>query len=563
MIRKLVACITIAIVPLVHKGTPVHAHSGGLDSSGCHGGSQPYHCHGGSSDSGSDSLGSGWDSDWVDVVPRLRIPNISINLGRIIPSVSIGSPVRWGFKVPYSFTPRIRFMKFQVYFDPDFDYFVRKAGWITLAAMKAVGDNAEVQSEMRAGTHKYRVQSPQGGGFASWTSDTSVERVKGIRTKGILTLTPSSIFEEEQVNLNVKLENTRGSRDIHLLTAPSCTDSTPWRGGRGPAPGWEVVSIARNLTTEQHRERFGRDFVVSNRTSTGAWRANGYTDASQLFPVQGRTFRGEWTFTTQLAASDNNRCFAAVAPATGPNSIWVSNIVRAGVATKTPTSLRLNQANLESDAYVNSVISGSVTGDGPRTISADICGAKSPEATTTTSDSTGKFSLNFKRTLLPGAYKVCVTAPKTRTFHRASAEVAIAVSRTTLSGSVSISTTSINTGQQFTVSGSITPYVANKQVWIRVYCSGATNYPTGWAAQTYVKQTHSTTGNPTGYDGLDYYDSSPITYSVTKLTVDSSGNFTKTFTSNTPGTCIYGAYTPATDYHTAWLSDPTSAITVQ
>jgi hypothetical protein len=131
-----------------------------------------------------------------------------------------------------------------------------------------------------------------------------------------------------------------------------------------------------------------------------------------------------------------------------------------------------------------------------------------------------------------------------------------------LSGSVSVSTTAISTGQQFTVSGSISPYVAGKEVWIRVYCSDQSNYPTGWSSQTFVYPAHSTTGNRSGTPGLSYYYYDSISYPSTKLVVDSSGNFSKTFTSNTPQTCVYGAYVPATDYHSAWLSDPTGAITV-
>jgi hypothetical protein len=140
---------------------------------------------------------------------------------------------------------------------------------------------------------------------------------------------------------------------------------------------------------------------------------------------------------------------------------------------------------------------------------------------------------------------------------------AVTVSRTVLSGSVSVSATAINTGQQFTVSGSITPYVAGKEVWIRVYCSDQTNYPTGWSSQSLVYPAHSTTGNRSGLSGLSYYNYDSAYYSATKLVVDSSGNFTKTFTSNTPQTCVYGAYVPATDYHSAWLSDATSAVTVR
>ena len=39
LIRKLLLTVS------VFGNGPVYAHSGGLDSQGCHGGSKPYHCH--------------------------------------------------------------------------------------------------------------------------------------------------------------------------------------------------------------------------------------------------------------------------------------------------------------------------------------------------------------------------------------------------------------------------------------------------------------------------------------------------------------------------------------
>jgi hypothetical protein len=181
-----------------------------------------------------------------------------------------------------------------------------------------------------------------------------------------------------------------------------------------------------------------------------------------------------------------------------------------------------------------------------------------------TSDESGNFSLSHTLDLPAGTYNLCLSSPSTSTIKSAELKIPLVIRKATLSGSVAISTTSINTGQQFTVSGSITPYVANKQVWIRVQCESSYGWERdGWRSRfSGAYPAHSTTGNPTGSNGLDYYANSADYYSSTYLTVDSSGNFTKTFTSNTPQTCIYGAYIPATDYHTAWLSDPTNAITV-
>ncbi len=174
------------------------------------------------------------------------------------------------------------------------------------------------------------------------------------------------------------------------------------------------------------------------------------------------------------------------------------------------------------------------------------------------------FTSNTPQTCIYGAY---TPATDYHSSWLSDPTSAITVSRTALSGSVAISATSINTGQQFTVSGSITPAVSAKTIWVRVYCSGSINYPTGWAAQDNVTAVDKTTGNPLGtsFGGLKFYDYYAMGYynSIAKVTVDSSGNFSMTFTSNTPQTCIYGAYTPATDYHSSWLSDPTPAITVR
>lgn len=50
------AAAAALVALLVSAPIPAHAHSGGLDSAGCHAGSQPYHCHGGGGgSSGGDS----------------------------------------------------------------------------------------------------------------------------------------------------------------------------------------------------------------------------------------------------------------------------------------------------------------------------------------------------------------------------------------------------------------------------------------------------------------------------------------------------------------------------
>jgi hypothetical protein len=210
------------------------------------------------------------------------------------------------------------------------------------------------------------------------------------------------------------------------------------------------------------------------------------------------------------------------------------------------------------------MISGTVTAEEPRIVTADLCNTKSPAPVTTTTDSTGQFSLLFSRILKPDTYKVCLSTAKATRFSAANAEVSLNVSRTVLSGSVSVSATAINTGQQFTVSGSVSPYVAGREIWIRVYCKDESSYfPLGWSSQTLAHPAHSTTGNRTGSPGLHNYDSWAVDYSSTKLVIDLAGNFSKTFISNTPQICVYGAYVPATDFYSDWLSDPTSIVTVR
>ena len=44
--KALVSALRLAItILLICSSTATVAHSGGLDASGCHGGSKPYHCH--------------------------------------------------------------------------------------------------------------------------------------------------------------------------------------------------------------------------------------------------------------------------------------------------------------------------------------------------------------------------------------------------------------------------------------------------------------------------------------------------------------------------------------
>ena len=506
---------------------------------------------------------------WFDAVPRLRIPSISINLGRIIPSVSIGSPVRWGFKVPFSYTPRIKFMKFQVYFDPDFDYFTNKAGWITLAAFKAVGNQATVKSQTRPGTQKYRVYGPSGGGYESFTSPTSKKTGKGLVTEGTFTVSPNPIFEDQSTTFSVQLTDKTTARNIYLLTQPSCDGTAPWISKVGPGSGWNVVGRVSDATTPDSRftEIFKNDERVweiksrdpySGRDSRG--RFIGYTGSS-VEPIVGVTSEGAWSHMSELRLSDNGRCFAAIAPASGKYKMWVSQPVKVVVNPRVDSTITTPKTEYQITSSNEVVIDASVTG-GVRVIQAKWCDSLQTATNAAVSASNGTFRYVVPSNLPAGTHKLCLSATQNETHRSTTRQISITVSRTTLSGSVSISTTAINTGQQFTVSGSITPNVAGKYVWIRVMCSSEWNYPSGWASQTTARPAHSTTGQPTGYSGLSDYNYNPISSSITSVAVDGNGAFSKTFTSNTPSTCIYGAYVPQTDYHTSWLSDPTSAIVV-
>jgi hypothetical protein len=454
-------------------------------------------------------------------------------------------------------------MKFQVYFDPDFDYFLRRAAWTTLATMAAVGNTAQAKIQQRAGASEYRVRSPKGGEYAAWTSKTSVIRVKGKRTTGTLTVTPASVYEEDSVQLSVKLADTSTSRSIYLLTSDSCSDTSPWIEGLGPSAGWNVVGeFSNGLSQETSIQESGRSFVPLERTSAGTWNYGGTNRGLGLGePINGQTVAGEWSRSLQLAAADNGRCFAAIAPAKGLQYPWVSNVVRVSVTPRFPTEFQIDQSRLKSGSSVEAIISGTVTADGPRIVTADICYTKTPAPVTVTTDATGRFSLSIVRILAANEYLVCLSTAKTTRFSAASYWLPLEVLRTSLSGSVSVSTTAINAGQQFTVSGSISPDVAGEEIWIRVYCRDESgHFPLGWSSQSLVYPAHSTTGNRTGNAGLQTRNSWAFDYSSTKLVVDSSGNFSKTFTSDTPQTCVYGAFL-FTDYH-SWLSDPTSAITV-
>jgi len=506
-------------------------------------------------------------SDWFDFVPSLRVPSISINLGRIIPSVSLGSPIKWGFKVPFSYTPRVKFMKFQVYFNPDFDYFNSKATWLTLATLKAVGNTAQVKSEQRAGTHKYRVYAPEGGGFESWTSRTSKTKVKGVATKGTLFIDPSETYEDENITLKVVLENKKTVRDVYFLTSSICPSGSPWKNGVGPATGWDVVGAGFLSSTISTTKPW---LMPATKTGGSTWAVTPATDwhggvIDKGVLVKGTTTGGEFSWTFRSAVSDNKRCYAAFVPGKGSLRPWTSNVVTSMVKPKTSSVLSASSSSLSIASGETISLNGTITAATSRPIDIGVCDSSTlGKLTSVTSDERGNFSFSHTLDLPAGTYNLCLSSPSTLTIKSAELKIPLVVRQATLSGSVAISTTSINTGQQFTVSGSITPYVANKQVWIRVQCETSYGWERdGWGSRfTVAYPAHSTTGNPTGSKGLDYFANSADYYSSTYLTVDSSGNFTKTFTSNTPQTCIYGAYIPATDYHTAWLSDPTNAITV-
>jgi hypothetical protein len=458
-------------------------------------------------------------------------------------------------------------MKFQVYFNPDFDYFNSKATWLTLATLKAVGNTAQVKSEQRAGNHKYRVYAPEGGGFESWTSSTSKTKVKGVATKGTLYIDPSETYEDENITLKVVLENKKTVRDVYFLTSSICPNGSPWKNGVGPATGWDVVGagfLSSTISTTKPwlmpaTKTGGSTWVVTPGT---VWHG-GIIDKGVL--VKGTTTGGEFSWTFRSAVSDNKRCYSAFVPGKGSLRPWTSNIVTSMVKPKTSSVLSASSSSLSIASGETISLNGTITAATSRPIDIGVCDSSTlGKLTSVTSDESGNFSLSHTLDLPAGTYNLCLSSPSTSTIKSAELKIPLVIRKATLSGSVAISTTSINTGQQFTVSGSITPYVANKQVWIRVQCESSYGWERdGWRSRfSGAYPAHSTTGNPTGSNGLDYYANSADYYSSTYLTVDSSGNFTKTFTSNTPQTCIYGAYIPATDYHTAWLSDPTNAITV-
>jgi hypothetical protein len=290
--------------------------------------SQPTVCR----DSRGRFASCGGGGDWFDAVPSLRVPSISLNLGRVIPSVSVGSPVKWGFKVPFSYTPRVKFMKFQVYFDPDFDYFTSKPGWITLAAFKAVGNQATVKSQNRAGSQKYRVYSPEGGGYESYTSATSKKTLKGTPTTGVFTIVPNPIANNQSAIFSVQISDTTAPRIVYILTRPTCDGSAPWISKVGLGPGWNVLAkssvIINNSSAVVELQKSLYPSWVIVRQESGYYT---YPENFDPSPTLGTTDAGMWSYSKILGLADDARCFAAVAPATGNKQMWISNQVQVSV----------------------------------------------------------------------------------------------------------------------------------------------------------------------------------------------------------------------------------------
>lgn len=495
-------------------------------------------------------------SDWFDAVPSLRIPSISINLGRIIPSVSIGSPIKWGFKVPISYTPRVKFMKFQVYFDPDFDYFTANKGWVSIAAFKAAGNMATTKVESRAGSHKYRVISPTGGGFDSYISPSTRKKTKAIPTTGTFSVNPNPVIEDQKIKLEVQLDDRKTARQIFLLSKSTCDQSEPWLRGSGPANSWKVLGQFNSAN------RFDSDHVEIRRLSADEWivddDSSEWNLAQNVRPISGITSQGQWSFSTALQANDNGRCFVAIAPASGNRSIWVSKPTTIAVSKRNNTVITTTQTTYSATNGSDLVITGNVSG-GSRQVIANWCTYSAFQALQQTSSSNGDFLFTLPVNQVAGNRDICFHAPQTASANASYASVQVTVARQIQSGTISISSSAISTGQQFTLSGTTSPVAARTRLWIRAYCAGNTNYPSGWAAQTWASSVFDGTGRPTGWVGLNVIDNYPGTASI--LT-DINGDFSVTFTSTISLTCIYGVYSKQTDYLTAWLSNPSAIITV-
>ena len=503
----------------------------------------------------------------VDVVPKLRVPSISINLGRVIPSVSVGSPVRWGFKVPFSYTPRIRFMKFQVYFNPDFDFFDTNAKWVTLAAFKAISGQAQVTSQQRAGSQEYRVYGPEGGGYAQWTSPTTAKKTKGVPTTGTFEVTPNPVYVDNEATFTVRLSDTATTRRVYFLTSSSCSGTSPWIAGKGLGEGWSVLgeSSRESDVDESDAESSLPYMTTISKYDFSEWVASKsfpIVTWESVKPVTGQTSKGLLSFAMRSSLFDSGRCLAAVAPAVGNREMWVSSPVSLKVIPQEKTTFSLAQSSFDVAHGATIQISGSVQG-GRRSLSFY---ESTSRLGTTTSNDDGRFSQTISisgDSFSAGSYWITVSAAETATFEAGSTSVAVKVNRATLSGSVGLSTTVISVGQQFTLSGTLSPTVAGRDVWFRAYCSTDVNYPTGWASQSSVWAVNQYTGAPTGSRGLENYNWQSGSFSYAVARTNSSGAFSMTFTTTSPRTCVYGAYAPESSYYSAWLSDPTAALVVQ
>lgn len=107
MFQVLAVIIFIALI-----NGAVHAHSGGLDSNGCHSGSRPYHCHNSSTKSSDDSIDA-WD---INIGYKYKfdkltsIPYLGLSIGKqygddeTVFGVDVGAQFRHGFYIGFAST---------------------------------------------------------------------------------------------------------------------------------------------------------------------------------------------------------------------------------------------------------------------------------------------------------------------------------------------------------------------------------------------------------------------------------------------------------------------------
>jgi hypothetical protein len=454
-----------------------------------------------------------------------------------------------------------------VVFNPDFDFFESRAKWISLAAFRAVRGQAQVTSQQRTGSQKYRVYGPEGGGFAEWASSTTVKRLKGVPTVGEFEIMPNPVYTENGIELKVRLDDVRTRRNIYFLTSSTCTGTLPWIAGKGPGPGWSVLGEVTEKPTGYVTEiaPVPRMKSMSTDDLTDWIKSKGlpYTYANSGKVVTGATDGGVLGLKLTPTIYDAGRCLVAVAPAVGTKNLWVSQPLKLDVLPFETASFSLAKSSFEV-SYGDTVEIGGRINGGQRSLSFFHSG-KRLGSIVSNDDGTFRHSLTmsgdgFSR----GVHEISLLADATRTHEEGQSSVSIKINRALITGSVSISSSLINAGQQFTLSGTLNPAISGKYVWARTYCSGHSNYPSGWATQTSVWSVNAFTGAPTGNNnGLENYNWQPGSHDYAIARTDSSGSFTMTFTSSIPRTCVFGAYIPQSDVYSAWVSEPTSVLVVQ